>query len=388
MERNRWPNNSDIRERSDVRTQIYGGELVTIRRILFAFIMVCSHHAIAQPGPTPDPWSYGPSLSIFYNNGEIDIGTPAHAGTLGPGWFNAAGGFAVNGVALPGAFGSQSANLIYASPCGSPGTPIFRAICIGDLPANLSVVGTLSVTGQTTVGNAAINGVLSGSGVSNYLSTYLPTYLASPPCIGCTAPNAGKFLAATVTSIGINSNGMVGDGVTINNTVLASLLSGLASSGGEAALPCGVYKVSASFAVTIAAGRHITLRGAGEDCTELYFSGTTAGITFALGSQASSVTVRDMAITTDDATGVNTAITLSSNAITTGTNGGAQNFFIGVIFRGHDGYGVADYWGVGLSTITADNITIDRLGYYGAPAVVGTAIKTSSVSSAKFGSRC
>jgi hypothetical protein len=221
------------------------------------------------------------------------------------------------------------------------------------------------------------------------LATSLPTALASPTCFGCTAP--GQVAATTLSttqlaslfSLGINAAGMVGDGATNNNTAFASLITSLAS-GGEIMLPCGIYKVSTSFAVTIAAGKHATLSGAGRDCTELYSSGTTAGVTFTLGSQASSLSVRDIAITTDDSTGANTGITLSSNAVTTGTNGGAQNDFINVVFRGHDGYGVADYWGVGLSTITADNISIDRFGYYGAPGVVGKGIKTSSISSTKF----
>lgn len=226
-----------------------------------------------------------------------------------------------------------------------------------------------------------------GASVPAAVTAALPTAFASPPCVGCTAP--GQIAATTLSttqlanlfSLGVNATGMVGDGSTSNNTAFAARIASLAP-GGKILLPCGVYKVSTSFAVTLAG--HATLQGSGRDCTELYFSGTTAGITFTLASQAASLSIRDIAITTDDATGVNTGITLTSNQVTTGTNGGAQNDFIDVVFRGHDGYGVADYWGVGLSTITADNITIDRFGYYGVPGVVGTGVKTSSVSATKF----
>ena len=238
-------------------------------------------------------------------------------------------------------------------------------------------------------GSCSANNLFTSPSFTSSLSAALPGLLAAPPSIGGTTPGQVSATALSSTqlanlfSLGINAAGMIGNGATSNNTVFAALISGL-SAGGEIILPCGVYKVSTSFSVTISAGKHATLSGSGRDCTELYFSGTTAGITFALGGQASSLMLRDMAITTDDATGANTAITLSSNAVTTGTNGGAQNDFVNVVFRGHDGYGVADYWGVGLSLITADNITIDRVGYYGAPAVVGKGIVTSSVSATKF----
>jgi hypothetical protein len=77
--------------------------------MVIAFVSVVSvllpSRRIAQsgPGPMPSLWNYGSSLSIYYNNGEIDIGNPIAAGTLGPGWLNAAEGFAINGVSLPGA---------------------------------------------------------------------------------------------------------------------------------------------------------------------------------------------------------------------------------------------------------------------------------------------
>jgi hypothetical protein len=64
-----------------------------------------------------------------------------------------------------------------------------------------TIGGTLGVTGQTTLGNLAVNGPLTGAGVS--------TYLSSPPPIGSTTPNTGGFTALSasgaVTGAGFNS---------------------------------------------------------------------------------------------------------------------------------------------------------------------------------------
>jgi len=56
----------------------------------------------------------------------------------------------------------------------------------------LSASGTLGVTGQATLGPVLVSGLLSGVGVSNYLST--------PPPIGVTTPNTGSFTTLTLPS--------------------------------------------------------------------------------------------------------------------------------------------------------------------------------------------
>ncbi len=153
------------------------------------------------PGQVPSPWLYGASLSLSYSAGGIVLGVPT-GGQMGAGTINVAGGFYVNGVTLPGAFGSQTANTIYAAPNGSSGTPIFRAIANGDLPSSIALAGTLGITGQTTLVNLAATGVVSGAGFINYL--------AAPPNIGGTTPAAAAFtslsasIASTIAGIPFN----------------------------------------------------------------------------------------------------------------------------------------------------------------------------------------
>ena len=152
------------------------------------------------PGLVPSPWLYGAGLSLSYGAGGIVLGSPS-GGAKGIGTINVAGGFYVNGAALPGAFGSQTQNTVYAAPNGSAGAPGFRAIANGDLPASLSLAGTLGVSGQTSVVNLAATGVISGAGFTNYF--------AAPPPIGAT-PNTASFttlgasLASTIAGVALN----------------------------------------------------------------------------------------------------------------------------------------------------------------------------------------
>lgn len=174
---------------------------------LLAFLWAAA--ASAQPSPVPSPWNYGPSLSIFYNNGGVVLGN-ATGGTQGVGTINVHGGFYVDGTPVGGAFGSQTANKVFASPNGGSGTPAFRAIVMGDLPANLAVSGTLGVTGATTLVNASLSGTLSVTGATTLgalaasgavTGAGFTALFASPPCYGCTAP--GAVSATTLSTTGL-----------------------------------------------------------------------------------------------------------------------------------------------------------------------------------------
>ncbi len=352
-----------------------------MKRAALAIILSIIHTSLVRadgPGPIPSPWSYGPSLSIFYNNGEIDLGTPTGAGTLGSGWVNVAGGFAINGTALPGAFGSQPANQVYASPNGGSGTPVFRTITNGDLPANIAVSGALNVTGATTLGSLSVSGTLSGAGVSSYISNAL----ASPPCIGCTTPAAVNSTtlsaagAATVNSLGVNTAGLVGNGATDNATVFNAILSSI-SSGGTIRLPCGIFKFQSPLTVTIAAGQTIDIEGSGPGCTTLYFSGPINGFTFTYGLD-SEVVLRGMTITTDTSGG-RTGITLiwPNSGITFG-----ENVIENVTMSGNNGKAGSEYWGTGVAINAVSNTQFNQFFYLGNNSNVGTGVNIFSPSGA------
>lgn len=180
------------------------------------------------PGPQPDPWSFGPSLSLFYNNGGITLGSPA-GGQQGVGTINVSGGFFKNGAAVGLTIGSpitgtctngfglfnnagvlgctsltgggsvtsvamtvpsimavsgspitgsgtlgvtlanETANTVFAAPNGSTGTPTFRALVAADLPSvpASTITGTLGVAnGGTGATTFTANAPLIGNGTS------------------------------------------------------------------------------------------------------------------------------------------------------------------------------------------------------------------------------
>lgn len=298
-----------------------------------------------------------PSGEAFFNNsGAIGCAAPSFTGGLisatTPLSFTVAGTSGgipyFSGAATWGSTAALSANQIVlgGGAGGAPSTPI-----------------GLGTTTTLLHGNAA--GAPSFGAI---VSADVAAVLANAP-------------AASFLTLGVNSAGMVGDGSTSNNTVFASLLASIAS-GGEIKLPCGVYKFTTSFSVTVGAGKRIKLSGASSECVTLFFSGTTAGITFTYGDGTSSVDISDLSFTTDDATGVNTALTLTASAMI--PTGGPATNLTNLIFHGSDGFGATNYWGNGISTTSVSNVSLDRIGFYGGLANKGNGIVTAGTSGSVF----
>jgi hypothetical protein len=107
------------------------------------------------------------------------------------------------------AFTSQTANYFFAAPNGSSGTPLFRAIAAGDLPASISIT-SITFGNSTTAGSAVPTGTT-------------PSF---------TAPFAGTIISATLTgtlsagncSVVIDVWKMSGAIPTVTNTITASAL--------------------------------------------------------------------------------------------------------------------------------------------------------------------
>ncbi len=203
-----------------------------MKRILailgFAVLAGLAYAQQTGPGPPPDPWSYGPSLSLFYNNGGITLGSPT-GGQQGIGTINVSGGYFKNGAAVGLTIGSpitgtctsgfglynnggvlgcisltgggtvtsvamtvpsimavsgspitgagtlgvtlatETTNTVFAAPNGSTGTPTFRALVAADLPSipASTITGTLGVAnGGTGDTTLAANLPLIGNGTS------------------------------------------------------------------------------------------------------------------------------------------------------------------------------------------------------------------------------
>ncbi len=89
------------------------------------------------------------------------------------------GSWSCSNITVTGsAFGSQSANLVFAAPNGSAGNPTFRSLVAGDIPAldaNKITTGTFGVAnGGTGISSLATNSLLYGNG-TGAMSSLAPT---------------------------------------------------------------------------------------------------------------------------------------------------------------------------------------------------------------------
>ncbi len=113
----------------------------------------------------------GTNISVVHAANSVTInststGTVTNVGLSLPAMFTVSGTPVTTTGTLSAVLASQSQNLVFASPDGSAGSPVFRGLAAGDIPSlNASIIGagTLPVarggTGQVTA-NAALNAFL------------------------------------------------------------------------------------------------------------------------------------------------------------------------------------------------------------------------------------
>jgi hypothetical protein len=131
-----------------------------------------------------------------------------------------------------------------------------------------SFSSTLGVTGQTTVGALAASGAISGTGFVNWA--------ASPPAIGATAPNTGKFTTLQATAItdttsnfADNALSLASQGVDMTGATDTTNAFETALRSGKPLTCLGTFQVSRLVTVTNA---EVALLGFGSanGCTILY----------------------------------------------------------------------------------------------------------------------
>jgi len=161
--------------------------------------------------------------------------------------------------------------------------------------------------------------------------------------------------------------GLVGDGTTVNNTTMQSILTAAGTAGGSITIPCGSYNFTniSTITTSIAAGKNLTLAGSGVDCTELNFT-NSAGLAFTGAGVYSSLIVRDLTFKTDQ-TGTFDAITFSIGGLNVNPALSAQSIVSNVNFLGSDSYSgtPTKYWRNGYSETNVSNINISNVMYTG-----------------------
>lgn len=174
----------------------------------------------------------------------------------------------------------------------------------------------------------------------------------------------------TYQTFDVTSFGAVGDGTTINNTAFTQAFSA-AANGGKVTVPCGVYKITSTPSLNIAAGKHVDFVGSGADCTVISLSGSIDGPTFNFGSQYSSAGVSDLTITSDQ-TGGHSCLVWNGSFTNSDPALSASSSIENVMFRGADAYSIqTEYCGVGFYESNISNISVVNAAYLGPTSMLG-----------------
>lgn len=166
--------------------------------------------------------------------------------------------------------------------------------------------------------------------------------------------------------------GMRGDGTTDNAAIFAAWVAGLPAGGGKLVCGPGKFLSSAVISKTFSPSAtgpsnnkntisRITIEGAGDDLTELYFPGSD-GLDFELSSFQHAVTLTGFSLTTG-AAGGHTAVKLHNTFPYFGEYNARH--LIDITIRGADGYAASDYWGTAIDCFNVSNISFGKSNLFG-----------------------
>jgi len=162
------------------------------------------------PGPQPDPWSYGPSSSIFFNNGGVVLGT-ATGGTQGVGTINLSGGLYINGT--PVGFSNLAANTVFGNFTSGSHLPTANAMpsCTASSCA-LQYTPNTGFTTNTSISAAAgsLSGATLAAGVTASSLTSVGTIATGVWSGTAILPAKGGTGLTTLTAHGV----MIGEGTS------------------------------------------------------------------------------------------------------------------------------------------------------------------------------
>lgn len=182
-----------------------------------------------------------------------------------------------------------------------------------------------------------------------------------------TAPNTGGTLISALTKLSqvVSILDFGGDPTGSSDTgpALTNAINSLLNHSGTIIFPSGIFRFNGSPTFSLSGTQSVTLVGAGQDATELYFLGT-GGLSFFLASTSiylgCSAHIRDMTFTTSRPVSTSgSAIQLINNS--TMAANPAVNACIDVTrvtMRGHEGYTQGGVWGTAINIIGVSNVNI------------------------------
>ena len=171
-------------------------------------------------------------------------------------------------------------------------------------------------------------------------------------------------------------------GTNDSTTALNSTFSALPSGGGQIAFPAGKFKFNSTVTMTMAnALSSLTLQGAGQDATILYFPTANNGVQIIGSNVLNTAHVRDLSITTGKVGATGSALTLQTGIALGNVLGSDVSH---VWFGGDDRTGI-DYWTYGVSDASWSGVSYMADTFYGpAAGGAGTGILLTGTTSLTF----
>lgn len=151
----------------------------------------------------------------------------------------------------------------------------------------------------------------------------------------------------------------------------AAFNSALAASN-NIAFPAGKFKFLSNIGYTFGAGiASLSITGAGQGVTTLYWPSSGGGLTLNYYGKGSSANISGLSLTTGTTNG-GYALVLVQTAAESNPGAGATTSIRDVTIRGDDGYRLTDYWGIGVDIVNVSNVNIDGLTVSGSSSQQGT----------------
>jgi hypothetical protein len=179
--------------------------------------------------------------------------------------------------------------------------------------------------------------------------------------------NVQSLGPSSESNINIVSLGADPTGKIDAHAIFQTALNSIAATGGQISFPCGTYLMSGDVSVSLAAGKHLSIHGDGQDCAIVDWNAGN-DLTVNYGNQYSSIYMSDITWATGSATSSEPGLVLiNANPVTLPS---AKNIIEYVTFRGFDGYAQTDFW---ATAVSIQNVwVVDFIsGYQVGPLAVG-----------------
>lgn len=246
----------------------------------------------------------------------------------------------------------------FATLTNATGLPISTGV--SGLGAGVATALGSAVTGSGGVVLAA-SPTISNPTITGPLSTSTAVTGTNSSQVATTAFVANHSPCPSILDFGGDATG-----TNNNDTAWSNLVAAQSSARICAYFPVGTFKFASVISATLPNSiASITIEGAGNSLTELYWPTASNGITLSAQSQLNSFHIRDVTITTGSAPASGNAVTLNQSAtLGSSNNATEQSDFTNVDIRGHDGPNQTDYWSTGVyvngwSVINFVNFKID-----------------------------